>query len=203
MTVPASSLSEIERFWRWFEQEVVPSLAVDEVPDQDTIRELDERMLNLGLSWELGPAPDGSDDWGFAVSFGADQARVERARRLVDQSPRLKRCQVLLGKPPKQWHGVLDLRTASGPLRFFTGEWLCYLLPMGDGMAIMVDPVGVEDVSEEVLAHAVAIAVQSELGELRYAKEVRDLSVVLPERAETLPGIRCRMADLRSARASS
>jgi len=196
-------MSEIERFWRWFEQEVVPSLAEDEVPDQDTIRELDERMHKLGLSWELGPAPDRSDDWGFAVSFGADQARIERARRLVDQSPRMNRCQVLLGKPPKQWEGVFDLRTADGPLRFFTAEWNCYLLPMGDGMAIMVEPVGVEDVPEEVLAHAAAIAVQSELGELRYAREVRDLSVVRPERDEALPGIRCRMADLRSARASS
>lgn len=201
--MPTGSLHEIERFWHWFEQEVDPSLAVDEVPSQDTIRELDEKMLSLGLSWELGPAPDGSDDWGFAVSFGADQARIERARRVVDQSPRLKRCQVLLGKPPKQWQGVLDLRTADGLLRFFTADWICYLLPMGDGMAIMVDPVGVDDVPEDVLAHAVAIAVQSELGELRYAKEVRDLSVVQPERAETLPGIRCRMADLRAAKASS
>ncbi len=198
-----TTASEIDRFWRWFEREIVPKLAANELPDDHAIRVLDGGMRDMGLSWELGPAPDGSDDWAFAVSFGADPDRMERAERLVRRAPRLQRCQVLLGKPPKQWNGVLDLRTARGSVRFFTSEWLCYILPMGDGMAIMVEPVGVSaETDDAVLAQAVAIAVESELGELRYAKEVRDLSVVLSQQARTMPGIRCKMAELRSAKAS-
>ena len=37
----------------------------------------------------------------------------------------------------------------------------------------------------------------SELGELRFAERVRDLSVVEPGRLASMPGIRCTMRALR------
>lgn len=189
-------------FWSWFEREVLPALILDQVPDEAVMRELDERMLALGVSWELGPAPDGSDDWGLAISFGADLNRLPRAQAVTTHAPRMQKCQVFLGKPPKRWDGVLELPTDDGWVRVHTAGWVCFVLPMDGGMAIMVSPEGAGDLDEDTTALAAAIAVQSELGELRYAREVRDLSLVSPEQARSLPGIRCRMLELGSAQTS-
>lgn len=190
------STARITAFWRWFAQSVLPSLEHDQLPDESVVDELDERLQALDVSWELGPAPDGSNDWGLAISFGADLGRVPAAQSVVDGAPRMKKCQVFLGKPAKLWDGVLELPVGNGWVRVSTADWLCVILPMGGGMAIMVSPEGAEALDESTAALAAAVAVQSALGELRYAREVRDLSLVQPERTVALPGIRCRMREL-------
>ncbi len=192
----------INAFWRWFEREVLPSLVLDQIPGDAVIRELDELTHGLGVSWELGPSPDGSDDWGLAISFGAEAVRLPAAQAVVEQAPRMKKCQVILGKPPKQWDGVLELPLGDDWVRVSTADWLCIILPMAGGMAIMVIPEGAEDLDESTTALAAAIAVESELGELRYSREVRDLSVVSVSQTASLPGIRCRMRELGSGATS-
>lgn len=190
---------ERDGFWRWFARSVLPSLTRFEVPAEEIIQNLDRRMESLGLSWELGPAPDGSRGWAFAVSFGADMNRFALAEALVNSAPSMAGCQVLLGKPPKRWNGVLDLPSGDEWVRFHTADWCCYLLPMADGVAVVVSPTGVRDgVDEDVLLLAASIAVQSELGELIFVRQVRDLSVVDPDRTEGMPGIRCSMGELGS-----
>jgi len=189
-----------QEFWQWFEQEVHPSLDRLELPQDEVIEDLDGRMASFGLSWELGPAPDGTEGWAFAVSFGADLDRIAAADRLVNVAPTLSRCQVVLGKPPKRWNGVLNLPTGNEWVQFSTANWWCHILPLAGGMAIMVSPTEVGDVDEELVSLAVAIAVQSELGELRFAQQVHDLSVVDPDRMEGLAGIRCRMHELGFSR---
>ena len=178
---------------------VLPSLALDEVPVDAIIEELDTRMRELGVSWELGPAPDGSGDWALAVSFGADLERLPRAEVVARAAPRMAKCQVFLGKPRRLWNGVLELPSGHLRVRVFTANWMCFIVPMDGGMAIMVSPEGADDLDEGTVALAAEIAVQSELGELRFAREVRDLSIVSPEQAARLPGCcRCRMSELGS-----
>jgi hypothetical protein len=189
-------------FWNWFQREVAPSLMLDEVPDNTVVDELDARMLELGVSWELGPAPDGSDDWGLAVSFGADLDRLPRAETVARSAPRMPKIQVFLGKPPKRWNGVLELPSGDNWVQFSTANWWCFIVPMGGGMAIMVSPEDEGEADESTVALAAAIAVQSELGELRYAREVRDLSIVPRDHTANLPGIRCRMRELGSTTTS-
>ena len=114
----SSETDEHSNFWRWFEESVNQHLAGHQAPPDSIIEELDRRMARLGLSWELGPAPDGSDDWGFAVSFGADQERLGLAERVVRSAPDMPGCQVLLGKPPKLWSGALELPSSGEWARF-------------------------------------------------------------------------------------
>ncbi|MEQ1503588.1 MAG: hypothetical protein ABMB14_15225 [Myxococcota bacterium] len=184
-------------FWGWFDSEVRPLLAKRSVPSDSMITELDERVTALSLSWELGPANDGSGGWAFAISFGADLGRLASAQAMVDSAPKLNGVQVVLGKPQKIWDGVLELPTARGTVIFDTSRWTCLVLSVAGGVAISVVPIGVEEVDEDLVAYAAAIAVQSELGELRYAQWVRDLSV-LPYETTGAPGIRCKMKELRS-----
>ena len=115
----------------------------------------------------------------------------------------MPKVQVFLGKPPKRWNGVLELPSGDDWVQVSTANWWCFIMPMAGGMAIMVSPDGdTDDGDESTLAMAAAIAVQSELGELRYAREVRDLSVVPRDQTANLPGIRCRMHELGSTSTS-
>lgn len=106
------------RFWSWFERVVLPGLARLEVPEAAVIDEIDQRIRGLGLSWELGPAPDGIKSWAFAVSFSADLSLLPSAQALADAAPSMAGCQVLVGKPPKQWNGILNLPTPDGVASF-------------------------------------------------------------------------------------
>lgn len=133
------------------------------------------------------------------MSFGAELERVDRAQRLVAAAPRMARCQIVLGKPPKSWDGTLDIRTSDGWVRFGTANWRCHLLPMGDGVAVVVQPLGTHGMDHDTILQAAEIAVQSEVGELIYARRVRDVSVVALTDAGELPGIRCAMSELRTA----
>ncbi len=192
-------MQEINDFWLWFQRRVLPSLLQDEIPASPVVDELDERVGTLGLSWELGPSPDGSEDWAFAVSFSADLRRMTRAEAVVTASPEMRRCQVLLGKPPKNWDGIVEFSVRGRSLRFSTADWRCKVVPMAGGVAIVVThDVLDEQIDEDGIAAAAAIAVQSELGEERFARRVRDLSLVDDHYLRALPGPTCLMRDLRA-----
>jgi hypothetical protein len=151
----------------------------------------------MGVSWELGPAPDGSDDWGLAISFGGDPDKISLAMLIVNAARAMPRCQVLVGKPPKEWDGELELYLQSRWWRFSTASWMCYVQKMRQGVALFVAPVGVEPgVDSDLVAEAVNIAVQSELGELVMARHVRSISVWDLENEQSPVGTLCKMSDL-------
>ena len=49
-------------FWGWFRETVLRELLAGGRLSDAVLDHLDQQVADLGLSWELGPAPDGSDD---------------------------------------------------------------------------------------------------------------------------------------------
>jgi hypothetical protein len=186
-------------FWAWFGDRVVPSLEEDRLPSDAVIDRLDAALVGFGLSWELGPAPGGREGWMFAVSFGADLQRLKRARLLADAAPRFDCCEILLGKPPKDWDGTLEMSRGDGVVCLSTATWQCALVDGEGGWLVLVAPQGeVHGASEEALERAASIAVWSELGELRFATCVRAVEVVSPEALEGMVGSVCTLSPLRA-----
>jgi hypothetical protein len=83
--------AQAEEFWRWFQREVLPSLILDHAPSDEAISELDERMRELGVSWELGPAPDGSNDWRKLAAANQHRTKLQSPLR-VNMSETRSRC---------------------------------------------------------------------------------------------------------------
>jgi hypothetical protein len=164
-------------FWAWFERRVLPFLARAEVPPAPLIDELDRRVLRLGCAWELGPAPEDRPGWAFAVSFGADLQRLAVAETVVRCAPPMAGCAVLLGKPPKQWDGTLNLRSGGEWVQVQTTTWTCHWFAVAGGVAVVVVPTEVPSLDDAEMLSAAEIAVQAVLGELAFARMVRDVSV--------------------------
>lgn len=189
-----------QAFWKWFELTVLPVLVSDEPPLDEVRGELDERLLSLGVSWELGPAGDGSDDWVFCISFGGAPEKVPLAMLLVNAAGAMPGCQVSVGKPPKQWDGELEIHWQSRRLRFSTARWICRIRKIRERVALGVVPVGIgPGVEREAVAEAASIAVQSELGELATARQIESISICELEREESAVGVACTMSRLRAS----
>lgn len=162
-------------------------------PPDSVIDTLDRKLSKFDLSWELGPDPDGSDAWAFAVSFYADPNRLAHAERMVASAPVMKSCRVLLGKPPKVWDGTVPLRDGS---ELSTFAWKCIVVPDHGGVAVLVVRQSDLDVTEDEFEWAATFAIQSQVGELRFMKWIRSVSVISPEMARLAPGMRFQLVDI-------
>ncbi len=183
-------------FWEWFSSAIAPTLAAGRIPPDDVLATLDSRMRERDLSWEIGPNDGGAKSWAFAVSFGADARRLSRAAELVRQAPELPECRVVLGKPPKEWDGTLELQVLGEWRLFETGGWLCKLVPAEEKQLVVVRAEA--EVAEESSSMAADIAVQSVIGETPYVLEVARVLVMDPEGFATIPGEAFELLELGS-----
>ena len=175
--MPDSEAGSERAFWQWFGRAVLPALRGEELPREDVVAELDDRLRSFALPWELGPDAD-SDKWCLAVSFMPARDRFQAAMRLVNAAPEMGPCRVVLGKQAKEdWDGRLELRTTEGWVTLRPTQWPTAALRTGPGVTLVVAPIE-SGLPEEEVCRATGISAINLLGEVRYYRQIKDVLVM-------------------------
>lgn len=188
----------VVEFWEWFERSAASRLAQVVDGSEPIIKELDERLEGLGLSWEMGPAPGDPSAWALAISFGASLNELPSARMVVDLAPSVPGWRVILGKPPKDWDWRFSIPTSGNCwVDFDASEWRCAVEARPNGeltLLVSLGPVSPEQ--ESVAEWAAEIAVQGAIGELAFATQISEMIIASAVEVASSPGSKCLLQNL-------
>src|SRR5260370_11669118 len=118
----------INEFWNWFSR-AAATLAAN-VENQVLLKELDNRVRDLGseLSWEIGPGHNKS--WQLVISPNLNRNLRDRTREIVSAAPKLPDWEFHSTRQRKEWNYKfkLDRYDKSQPLGLDASNWSFVLL---------------------------------------------------------------------------
>jgi len=118
---------DIKIFWSWFKSNS-NELQSDKYPN-DRFKELDQRVYNMGLYWEVGPGVKKENL--LTISTSGRTELLDRARNLLDNAPVLDDWEFdLLKKPKTNWD---KLEIPSDNIKISAANWTYVLLKYKDG----------------------------------------------------------------------
>lgn len=111
-----------EQFWNWFKSNS-NELQSDKYPN-DTFKELDKRVYNMGLYWEVGPGVKKENL--LTISISGRRDLFDRAKNLLDNAPILDDWEFdLLKKAKTNWD---KLEIPSDNIQISAANWTYALL---------------------------------------------------------------------------
>lgn len=118
---------DINDFWNWFKGNS-SELHSDKYPN-DSFRELDKRLYDMGLYWEVGPGVQKENL--LTISVSGRRERLDKARSLVVNAPILDNWEFdILKKPKTNWD---KLEIPSDNIKISAANWTYVLLKYKDG----------------------------------------------------------------------
>jgi hypothetical protein len=116
-----------ELFWNWF-KENCDKLHSNMYPN-DTFIELDRRIVDFGLCWEVGPGISKKNL--LIISTNGRRELLESARNFIFNAPLLENWEIeILKKPKTNWH---KLEIPKDNIEISAIDWTYVLLKYKDG----------------------------------------------------------------------
>jgi hypothetical protein len=167
------SADDIKRFWNWFKVKS-SELQSDKYPN-DTFTELDERVYNMGLYWEVGPGVKKENLLTISVSGRRDL--LDRAKSLLDNAPILDDWEFsLLKKSKTNWN---KLEIPSDDIKILADNWTYVLLKYKDGKKeILIKADTLADFEKDKKIELAEIVLTNLIGEEKMMDELDYLDVL-------------------------
>lgn len=171
------SASEKARlFWEWFSRRA--SDFGDSFQNQDLLRELDERVAQLGnFAWEVGPGRSAPN--ALVLSPGGARDQLVETTAIVAAAPSLQDWEFYPAKPPRPWAPRFELHMEEREYEVDATGWRSVLLRYPDGAhEVIVEAPNIASLPELYQRWAAEIALDGLLGERRRLEVIDDVSVV-------------------------
>jgi hypothetical protein len=127
--------TDINTFWNWFKANA-DDLQSNKYPN-DKLDELDRRVLNFGLRWEVGPGKTKENS--FTISPSGDNEKIELTKEFIRLSPTIGSWEFYNFKQPKVNWDKLELPEDN--INITADKWRYILLKYEDGKKeILINP---------------------------------------------------------------
>jgi len=159
--------SKIKDLWIWFEQNS-RELQSDDF-SENTLYELDSKVTDLGLRWEIGPGVVKENS--LTISPSGDWEKLELAKNVHRLSPNMDSWEFYCFKQPKENWDLLELPKYG--ISLSARDWEYVLLQYKDGKKeILVKADSLEDIEPDYKEGIVEIVLTNLLGEETMMKEI-------------------------------
>lgn len=162
-----------EQFWNWFKSNS-NELQSDKYPN-DTFKELDKRVYNMGLYWEVGPGVKKENL--LTISISGRRDLFDRAKNLLDNAPILDDWEFdLLKKAKTNWD---KLEIPSDNIQISAANWTYALLKYKDGKKeILIKADTLADFEKDKRIELAEIVLTNLIGEEKMMNEIDYLDVL-------------------------
>jgi hypothetical protein len=168
--------AEISNFWNWFKINS-GDLQSNKYPN-DKLDELDRRVLDFGLRWEVGPGKTKENS--FTISPSGDNEKIELTKEFIRLSPTLDSWEFYNFKQPKVNWDKLELPEDN--INITADNWRYILLKYKDGKKEILTKGDSLDSIDPDLKIVVAETVLTNLiGEERMMTELDFVDVLSPD----------------------
>lgn len=168
---------EVRAFWNWF-RGIAEHLAGDLDENQSAIDELDRRISEMGLAWELGPGE--SSGRFLAISPDGDKSLLEVSRRVVNEAPRIEGWTFFPAKPARSAALEFSIRGDSGSDEEIDAQnWKYVLYRNKNGtFDIVLSQPNLSNLSENDRYAAAVVCVDALLGEQLRLELVEEIECI-------------------------
>ena len=164
---------DIKQFWSWFKVNS-NELQSDKYPN-DTFKELDQRIYNMGLYWEVGPG-DKKENL-LTISTSGRRELLDTARKFLDIAPILDDWEFDLFKKPKTNWDKLEI--PSDNIKISAANWTYALLKYKDGKKeILIKADTLTDFEKDKRIELAEIVLTNLIGEEKMMNELDYLDVL-------------------------
>ena len=164
---------DIKEFWNWFKLNS-NELRSDKYPN-DTFKELDKRVYNMGLYWEVGPGI--TKDNLLTISTSGRRELLDKAKSVLDNAPVIDDWEFdLLKKTKTNWD---KLEIPSDNIRISAANWTYVLLKYKDGKKeILIKADTLSDFEKDKRIELAEIVLTNLIGEEKMMNELDYLDVL-------------------------
>jgi hypothetical protein len=165
--------NDINNFWNWFKANL-NDLHSDKYPN-DSFTELDKRVYDMGLYWEVGPGIQKENL--LTISVGGRRERLDKARSLVANGPMLDDWEFdVLKKPKTNWD---KLEVPDDNIKISAANWTYTLLKYKDGKReILIKGESLAGFEKDKRIELAEIVLTNLLGEERMMNDLDYLDVL-------------------------
>jgi hypothetical protein len=165
--------ADINNFWNWFKANGY-NLQSDKYPN-DSFRELDKRVYDMGLYWEAGPGVQKGNL--LTISVSGRRELLDKAKDLVASAPVIDDWEFdVLKKPKTNWD---KLEIPNDNIKISATNWTYTLLKYKDGKReILIKGESLSDFEKDKRIELAEIVLTNLLGEERMMNELDYLDVL-------------------------
>jgi hypothetical protein len=170
------NIDDINNFWNWFKANS-DDLQSQKYPN-DTLEQLDRKIVDLGLRWEVGPGKEKTNS--LTISPGGDTEKIELAKEFIKFSPTLDSWEFYSFKQPKANWDKLELPKYD--IKITADDWTYTLLRYKDGKKeILVKGDSLNDIEPDYKVGVAEMVLINLIGEERMMTEVDFVDVLSPD----------------------
>jgi hypothetical protein len=164
---------DINNFWNWFKTNS-RDLHSDKYPN-DSFRELDKRVYDMGLYWEVGPGIEKENL--LIISVSGRRELLDKARSLFANAPILDNWEFdILKKPKTNWD---KLEIPNDNINISAANWTYVLLKYKDGKKeILIKADTLSDFEKDKRIELAEIVLTNLIGEEKMMNEFDYLDVL-------------------------
>ncbi len=171
-----TNIDDIKTFWNWFKTNST-DLQSEKYPN-DTLSDLDKKVLSFGLRWEVGPGKTKENS--LTISPNGDPEQIELATEFIRHSPTLDSWEFYNFKQPKLNWNKLELPKYN--INITADNWTYTLLRYKDGKKeILIKGDSLNDIDPELKVGVAEMVLINLIGEERMMTEVDFVDVLSPD----------------------
>jgi hypothetical protein len=168
--------TDINTFWNWFKANA-DDLQSNKYPN-DKLDELDRRVLNFGLRWEVGPGKTKENS--FTISPSGDNKKIELTKEFIRLSPTIGSWEFYNFKQPKVNWDKLELPEDN--INITADKWRYILLKYEDGKKeILIKGDSLNTVDPDLKLVVAETVLTNLIGEERMMTELDFIDVLSPD----------------------
>jgi hypothetical protein len=168
--------ADINIFWNWFKINS-NDLQSNKYPN-DKLDELDRKVLNFGLRWEVGPGKTKENS--FTISPSGDNEKIELTNEFIRLSPTLDSWEFYNFKQPKVNWDKLELPEDS--INITADKWRYILLKYKDGKKeILIKGDSLDAIDPDLKLIVAETVLTNLIGEERMMTELDYVDVLSPD----------------------
>lgn len=168
--------TDINTFWNWFKANA-DDLQSNKYPN-DKLDELDRRVLNFGLRWEVGPGKTKENS--FTISPSGDNEKIELTKEFIRLSPTIDSWEFYNFKQPKVNWDKLELPEDN--INITADKWRYILLKYKDGKKeILIKGDSLNTVDTDLKLVVAEMVLTNLIGEERMMTELDFVDVLSPD----------------------
>jgi hypothetical protein len=168
--------TDINTFWNWFKANA-DDLQSNKYPN-DKLDELDRRLLNFGLRWEVGPGKTKENS--FTISPSGDNEKIELTKEFIRISPTIDSWEFYNFKQPKVNWDKLELPEDN--INITADKWRYILLKYKDGKKeILIKGDSLNTVDTDLKLVVAEMVLTNLIGEERMMTELDFVDVLSPD----------------------
>jgi hypothetical protein len=168
--------ADINIFWNWFKINS-NDLQSNKYPN-DKLDELDRKVLNFGLRWEVGPGKTKENS--FTISPSGNNEKIELTKEFIRLSPTLDSWEFYNFKQPKVNWDKLELPEDS--INITADKWRYILLKYKDGKKeILIKGDSLDAIDPDLKLIVAETVLTNLIGEERMMTELDYVDVLSPD----------------------